>query len=83
MEPDLRIGVRPERRKQKRSPNEASDCIQPIRINRYLSNPKPKHTYHGQVGSGRKAGRRGGVEQNRMPTKMFAQRTGVPRTRCD
>ena len=37
-------------------------------------------TYHGQVGSGPTAGRRGRVGQDWTPTKQFAQETSVPRT---
>ena len=37
-------------------------------------------TYHGRVGSGRTAGRRGGAGQDWMPTDQNAQETSVPRT---
>ena len=37
-------------------------------------------TYHGRVGSGRTAGRRGGARQDGTPTEQFAQETSVPRT---
>ena len=37
-------------------------------------------TYHGRVGSGRAAGRRGGAGQDGTPTGLFAQDTTVPRT---
>ena len=37
-------------------------------------------TYHGRVGSGRKAGWRGGVGQDWMPTKLSAQGASLPRT---
>ena len=35
-------------------------------------------TYHGLVGSGCTAGRRGGAEQDATPTKQFAEETSVP-----
>ena len=37
-------------------------------------------TYHGRVGSGRPAGRPGGVGQDWVPTELFAQETKVPCT---
>ena len=37
-------------------------------------------TYHGQVGLGRMAGRRGGVEQDWVQKELFAQETSVPCT---
>ena len=37
-------------------------------------------TYHGRVGSGRTAGRRGGVGQGWVLTEFFAQETRAPRT---
>ena len=37
-------------------------------------------TYHGRVGSGRTAGRRGGAGYDGTPTEHFALGTSVPRT---
>ena len=37
-------------------------------------------TYHGRVGSGRAAARRGGVGQDWVLTELFAQETRDPRT---
>ena len=37
-------------------------------------------TYHGQIGSRRPAERPGGVVQDRVPTKLFAQETKIHRT---
>ena len=36
-------------------------------------------TYHGRVGSERTAGWRGGVEQDQMPSELFAWEKSVPR----
>ena len=37
-------------------------------------------TYHGRVGPGRKAGRRGGATQDGTPTEQYAQETSDPCT---
>ena len=37
-------------------------------------------TYHGRVGSGRTAGRRGGARQEGTPTEQYAQETSAPGT---
>ena len=48
------------------------DCSKPVE--------SKTRTYHGWVGSGRTAGRRGGAGQDRTPTEQFAKETSDSRT---